>query len=76
LLAYLVLGLVAGWLFLALRDDIRIKTANKWRRVRAFLMTGLCIVFATALFFVNALGLLFFISGYLVMPALYAVRKK
>ena len=75
LLGYLVLGLAVGWGVLVIRDDIRIRKDNQWRRMRAVLLAGFCIVFAIALLFVNSLGFLAFSSGCVVVLAC-ALRKK
>ena len=73
--AYLVVGLATGWAVLVIRDDIRIKKDNKWRRIRATFLASASIVFAIALFFVNTLGVLVCGAGCLVVLA-YAVRKR
>jgi NhaP-type Na+/H+ or K+/H+ antiporter len=75
LIAYLVVGLVIGWGVLVIRDDIRIKKDNKWRRIRAVFLASICVLFAIAVLFVNTLGFLVCSAGCLVVLA-YAVRKR
>lgn len=75
LIAYLVLGLVTGWAILVIRDDIRIKKANRWRKVRAVYLAVFGIAFATALVFTNGLGFIAYILGCVSALAYAAVRK-
>ena len=75
LVAYLVVGLIIGWGVLVIRDDIRIKKDNQWRRFRAFFLASVCILFFVALLFVNTLGFLLCSAGCIVVLA-YAARKK
>ncbi len=75
LVAYLIVGLVTGWGILVIRNDIRIKKDNRWRRIRAVYLAAFCIAFATALVFSNGLGFVAFSLGCVAALAYAAVRK-
>ena len=75
LIAYAFVGLVTGWGILVIRDDIRIKKDNQWRRFRAFLLASVCILFFVTLLFVNTLGFRVCGAGCVVVLA-YAVQRK
>ena len=75
LVAYAFVGLITGWGILVIRDDIRIKKDNQWRRLRAFFLASVCILFFVTLLFVNTLGFLLCSAGCIVVLA-YARRKR
>ena len=75
LIAYAFVGLVTGWGILVIRDDIRIKKDNQWRRFRAFFLASVCILFFVTLLFVNTLGFLICAAGCVVVLG-YAVHRK
>ncbi len=75
LIAYVLVGLITGWGVLVIRDDIRIKKHNQWRRFRAFFLASICMLFFVTLFFVNTLGFFLCSAGCILVLA-YAVRKK
>ena len=76
LLAYAFVGLITGWGILVIRDDIRIKKDNQWRRFRAFFLASICILFFVTLLFVNTLGFLLCTAGCIVVLAYSAHKKK
>ena len=75
LAGYFVVGLVIGWGILVLRDDIRIKRRNQFRKMRAMFLASLTVIFVTTLVFESFPGFLVCSAGCLVVLA-YAARKK